>query len=169
MYLTFDNCSEIFITYICTKSIIDAGTNHNHRALIAKYIDQIANIHVTSQLIQYVHSEIVRCFFFIFNHHVSVSLNLLNSYGKDANIDTLKLFIIESDNSHVAFEFSSFAFISYFLVILKNTTCSVEYTNIKAKNINHIFVLCLITMIHVSMFLFFMISPLSYLLLITVL
>ncbi|MBQ2600484.1 hypothetical protein II582_03835 [bacterium] len=127
--------------------MIEAGINHNHRALIAKYIDKIANVHVTSQLIQYVHSAIVHCFFLIFNHHVSTSLNLLNSYGRDAKVVTLKLFIIESDNSHVVLEFSSFDFISYFFVILKNITCKVEYISINAKNINHIFTSCLITMI----------------------
>ena len=103
--------------------MMDAGINHAHRALIAKYIDHIQNVHVTIQLKKYVHSQIVRCFFLIITHDVRVSLNLLNSYGNDANIVTLKLFMIESDNSQVVFEFSSFDFISYFFVIWKNITC----------------------------------------------
>mgnify|MGYP007013869244 CR=1 FL=1 len=93
---------------------------------MAKYTDHIKNIPVTIALKKYVRSDIVHFFFLVFNQHVSVSLNLLNSYGNDANIVTLKLFIIESDNSHIAFEFSSFAFISYFFVILKNITCNTE-------------------------------------------
>ena len=97
--------------------MMDADINHAHRALIAKYIDQIQNVHVTIELKKYVHSQTVHCFFLIFIHHVSVSLNLLNSYGNDANIVTLKLFMMESDNSQVVFEFSSFDFISYFFVI----------------------------------------------------
>jgi hypothetical protein len=66
--------------------MIDAGINPAHRALIAKYMDQIQNAHVTIELKKYVHSHIVRCFFLTFIHHVSVSLNLLNSYGSEAKI-----------------------------------------------------------------------------------
>ena len=149
MYLNSDNWFAIFITYNCTRIITEAGINQAHRALMAKYIDQILKIQVVIQVVKNVRSHIVHCFFLIFIHHVRVSLNLLNSYGNDANINTLKLFMIESDNSHVVFEFSSFAFISYFLVILKNITCSTEYTAINAKNMSHIFTLCLITMKHV--------------------
>jgi hypothetical protein len=125
MYLNSDNWFDIFITYNCTKIITEAGINQAHRALIAKYIDQILKIQVVIQVVKNVRSHIVHCFFLIFIHHVRVSLNLLNSYGSDANINTLKLFIIESDNSHVVFEFSSFAFISYFFVMLKNMICNV--------------------------------------------
>ena len=45
--------------------------------------------------------------------------------GNDAKTETLKLLIMESDSSHVAFEFCSFASISYFLVMLKNIICIV--------------------------------------------
>ena len=48
--LTFDNWFVIPTTYICTKSIIEAGINQSHHALIAKYIDQIQNTHVTTEL-----------------------------------------------------------------------------------------------------------------------
>ena len=53
---------------------------------------------------------------------------------------------MESDNSHVVFEFSSFDFISYFFVMLKNITCSIVYIMTNAKNNNQIFIFSLITM-----------------------
>ena len=104
---------------------MDAGIDHAHHAFIAKYIDKIPNIQVVIPLAKNVRSHSLQCFFLIFSHNVKVSLNLLNSYGNDAKIKTLKLLIIESDNSHVVFEFSSLACISYFFVILKNIICSV--------------------------------------------
>ena len=123
--LTSDNWFAILITYSCTKSITEAGTNHAHQAFMARYIDQMLKIHVTIHVAKNVRSHSLRCFHLIFIHHVNVSLNLLNSYGSDAKIKTLKLLIIESDNSHVVFEFRSFACISYFLVMLKNMICRV--------------------------------------------
>ena len=88
-------------------------------------MDQIPNINVVIPPAKNVRSPNLRCFFLIFNHHTKVSLNLLNSYGNDEKISTLKLLIIESDSSHVVFEFSSFACISYFFVMLKNIICNI--------------------------------------------
>jgi hypothetical protein len=103
----------------------EAGISQTHHAFIAKYIAQIPKVHVVIPLAKYVRSDSLHCFFLVFIHHSKVSLNLLNSYGSEAKIKTLKLFIIESDSSHVVFEFHSFAWISYFLVMLKNIICSV--------------------------------------------
>ena len=92
---------------------------------MARYIDQRLKIQVTIHVAKNVRSVNLRCLPLIFIHHVKVSLNLLNSYGNDAKIKMLKLLMIESDNSHVVFEFSSFVCISYFFVTLKNMICRV--------------------------------------------
>jgi hypothetical protein len=49
----------------------------------------------------------------------------------------ITLFIIVSDNSHVAFESRSFDAISYFLDILKKYICSDTYNIINITNIIH--------------------------------
>ena len=104
---------------------MEAGINQAHRAFIAKYRAHIPNMHVVTHPAKNVRSPNLHCFFLILVHHDKVSLNLLNSYGNDAKIETLKLLIMESDSFHVVFEFSSLAFISYFFVMLKNMICIV--------------------------------------------